>query len=551
MAQPNSSQKLCKEADILLAISAIKSKQIGSTTKAAAVFNVPETSLRRRRDGIPSRRDCQANSKKLTALEEEVIIQYILKLDSRGFSPTLSAVRDMANKLLAERDAGQVGNHWPRNFVKRTPRLTTRFNRPYDRQRALCEDPEVISRWFELVQRTKLAYGICDADTWNFDETGFAMGKITSQLVVTGSERRNRPKAIQPGDREWVTAIAGISSTGSSIPPFIIFAGQYHLSAWYDSDDIPSNWAISVSDNGWTSNELGIQWIQHFIEHTSSTRIGVYQLLILDGHESHNSVEFHDYCENNNIIALCMPAHSSHLLQPLDVGCFSPLKRAYGSQVNRLISSQINHITKLEFLPAFKTAYSLSITESNIRASYRGAGLVPFDPEHVVSKLDVKLRTPTPPVEPSQQPWDPRTPRNLREIELQATLVQNRIIQHQNSSPTATVEQLHYLTKSHFLMAHEITLLRSDVTTLQAANAAASQRKQRKRKRIQKQGTLTKAEGEAINIQNAVDQQLEVEMRQNRGRGGLGKRATPRCKRCKGIGHNSRTCQQDALNTVQ
>jgi hypothetical protein len=57
-----------------------------------------------------------------------VIIRYILDLDSRGFAPTYEAVRDMADKLLAARGAGQVGVHWPRNFVKRTDSLKTSFN---------------------------------------------------------------------------------------------------------------------------------------------------------------------------------------------------------------------------------------------------------------------------------------------------------------------------------------------------------------------------------------------------------------------------------------
>jgi hypothetical protein len=57
-----------------------------------------------------------------------VIISYILSLDQRGFAPTYAAVRDMADKLLAARGAGQVGFHWPRNFVKRIDSLTTRFN---------------------------------------------------------------------------------------------------------------------------------------------------------------------------------------------------------------------------------------------------------------------------------------------------------------------------------------------------------------------------------------------------------------------------------------
>ena len=56
-------------------------------------------------------------------------------------------------------------------------------------------------------------------------------------------------------------------------------------------------------------------------------------LLIIDGHESHKSLAFQDLCEENKIITLCMPPHSSHILQPLDVGCFAPLKRAYSKEI--------------------------------------------------------------------------------------------------------------------------------------------------------------------------------------------------------------------------
>ena len=100
--------------------------------------------LRDRRAGRPARHECQPNSKKLTQLEEEVVVKYIPDIDLRGFAPTYVAVRDMANSLLAARNAGQVGVHWPRNFLKRTDSLTTRFNRAYDRQGALCEDPVLI-----------------------------------------------------------------------------------------------------------------------------------------------------------------------------------------------------------------------------------------------------------------------------------------------------------------------------------------------------------------------------------------------------------------------
>ena len=111
MAQPTSTQLPYNEADILLAISAINQKQIRSVNRAAVTFNVPKTTLRDRRAGKLIRRDCEPKSKKLTKLEEEVIVGYILDLDSRGFAPTLGAVHDMADKLLTARAAGQVGKN--------------------------------------------------------------------------------------------------------------------------------------------------------------------------------------------------------------------------------------------------------------------------------------------------------------------------------------------------------------------------------------------------------------------------------------------------------
>jgi hypothetical protein len=67
------------------------------------------------------------------------------------------------------------------------------------------------------------------------------MGVISLRLVITGSERRSSSwlKAVQPGDREWATVIVAINALGFAIPPFIIIASMYYLSAWYEGNDIP------------------------------------------------------------------------------------------------------------------------------------------------------------------------------------------------------------------------------------------------------------------------------------------------------------------------
>ncbi|KAI8648635.1 hypothetical protein NCS57_01475100 [Fusarium keratoplasticum] len=193
----------------------------------------------------------------------------------------------MANRLLADRDASP-----------------TRFNRKYDYQRAKCEDLTLIREWFALVKNIIAKYGINLANIYNFDETGFMMGLIASGMVVTGAERRGRPKSVQPGNREWVTVIQAINAEGWAIQPFIVVAGQYHLASWYQESNLPGDWAIATTKTGWTDNETGLEWLKHFDRHTKARSTGGYRLLILDGHESHHSTDFETYCEENNIITL-------------------------------------------------------------------------------------------------------------------------------------------------------------------------------------------------------------------------------------------------------
>jgi hypothetical protein len=76
------------------------------------------------------------------------------------------------------------------------------------------------------------------------------------------------------------------------VPPFIIFAGQYYLSAWYEEAEIPRDWVIAVSDNGWTNNKLGVEWLKHFNTHTKTRVVGARRLLILNGYESYHSLKF-------------------------------------------------------------------------------------------------------------------------------------------------------------------------------------------------------------------------------------------------------------------
>lgn len=533
------------EADITMAMEAFNQGQFKSSLAAAQAFKVSHNTLRERRNGRPCRADCTPNSKKLTEIEEMVIIDHALDLDKRGFQLNLDMLRDMADKLLQDRGQRRVGVNWPNRFVQRVPELKMRVNRRYDYQRALNEDPEVIQGWFRLVHNTKAKYGILDEDTYNFDETGFQMGKIGPRMVITGTERRQAPKSIQPGNTEWVTAIVAANARGWPIPPFIILKGAQQYDTWHQSIADRPQWIISVSEKGWTSIEHGFKWLAHFDKHTEASTTGAYRLLIMDGHDSHNSIDFRDYCKEHNIITLCMPPHSSHLLQPLDVGCFGPLKRAYSKEIEGLIRCRINHITKEDFLPAFKAAFDSAITEKNIAGGFRGTGLVPFDPNCAISKLDIRpLRTPKPPLlEPAA--WQSQTPRNRLEVECQTQYVQQRVERHQGSSPTSILEGLASLAKGITSMAHRHSILEIENRELRAANTALTKRKERKRKVIKGASTISISDG----LQLAVRQQERRQLGQIGSAGGGRLRQPRRCGRCREPGHRVETCKMAPIET--
>jgi hypothetical protein len=441
-----------------------------------------------------------------------------------------------------------VGENWVRRLIHRHPHLDTKYSRKYDYQRALCEDPEKISAWFARVQKTINEYGVLDNDIYNFDETGFQMGVASTSKVVTRSDRRNRPVVIQPGNREWATVIECINATGWSVDPMVIFEGKVHISSWYDSSVLPKTWRIGVSDNGWTTDELTFEWLREVFEpQTRNRTVGRYRLLILDGHGSHLTPAFDKFCTEHRILTECMPPHSSHYLQPLDVSCFAVLKRTYGDLVKAMIALGVYHIDKPRFLELFLEARKKTFSEKNIASGFRATGLLPFDPTQVLCRLQTKIRTPSPPPAPNQPPSLPlKTPVNIVELDSLQRKRQREI------SPTD--QALQKIIKGCQMAMHNAVLLQDENSRLRAEHAR--QRKKRARRAfIQTGGTMTIGEGIAhIDASQNAPQKgrgsQEARREVEEGEAGPSdttapkarKRAQPKCSVCGSIEHNARKC---------
>jgi hypothetical protein len=67
--------------------------------------------------------------RKLSDLEKETLLEFIIDLDSRGYLPRLRGIEEMATQLRNNRDASLVDKRWAINFIKEQPDLKTRFQR--------------------------------------------------------------------------------------------------------------------------------------------------------------------------------------------------------------------------------------------------------------------------------------------------------------------------------------------------------------------------------------------------------------------------------------
>lgn len=151
------------------------------------------------------------------------------------------------------------------------------------------------------------------------DETGMltVSNKIPKVLAPKGKKSVSK---IVSGERgQLITAVCCASAAGYFVPPRLIYPrkrGKREL--LFGS---PPGTIMMTSDSGLINSDLFLLWLKHFKKHVKPTREKPV-LLVLDNHTSHITLPAVQFCREQGIHLLSLPPHSSHRLQPLDVGFF-------------------------------------------------------------------------------------------------------------------------------------------------------------------------------------------------------------------------------------
>jgi hypothetical protein len=178
---------------------------------------------------------------------------------------------------------------------------------------------------------------------YNMDEKGFMLGTTGRSKRVFSKrlwQQKRTRQALQDGSREWISILASVCADGTMLSPGIIYEGKSGIQNTWLQDLIPGEHHASFahSASGWSNNNLGLAWLEQVFncetQHKARRR---WRLLILDGHASHLTLDFINFCKSQKILLAVFPPHATHSLQPLDVVLFAPLSRAYSLELQHLL----------------------------------------------------------------------------------------------------------------------------------------------------------------------------------------------------------------------
>lgn len=169
--------------------------------------------------------------------------------------------------------------------------------------------------------------------------------------------------------------------------PTVIFKGQSFREGWFEVPEIPE-WRFTASKKGWTDNELCLEWSENifFLPQTAPIDPHEWKLIFCDGHSSHCSDKFQDIGLMNRVHVVYFPAHTSHILQPLDLVTFSILDLEHSSAMNQLCSLfDSRGICQIHLIQAYKKAHDNAFNYRHSKKAWEVAGIFPFNPEDVIN----------------------------------------------------------------------------------------------------------------------------------------------------------------------
>ncbi|XP_075975831.1 uncharacterized protein LOC142976394 isoform X1 [Anticarsia gemmatalis] len=391
-AQGNMDRKKRKcytNAQVAEALSSIR--QGLSIYQASKQYNVPETTLRSKRDELYENEHC-GKQPVLNLNEERQIVDWVHYLDKCGFPVTKHQLLHTVSKLVENLQRpnpfkdGVPGKKWFSRFMLRHPTVSKCVLQNLPTNRNQVTDVALRS-WFSRVgsyfKDNDLLPVLQDPKRiFNCDETGFFLCPKDKQVLVKKDSKRvyNR---VANDEKECLTVLVNVSADGNVAPPMVLF--PYERLPNNIKSTVPSGWGLGNTESGWMNMESFYEYVANvFYPWLRQQEITLPVALFLDGHTSHISLPLTTFCKEKGIVLVALLPSSTHVLQPLDVAVFRPVKETWRDIVREFREKHKEaKLKRTDFPREVEKCFDRSLKPETIISGFKCCGLYPFDEKNI------------------------------------------------------------------------------------------------------------------------------------------------------------------------
>ena len=277
---------------------------------------------------------------------------------------------------------------WWFSFKKKHSYFSIRRAQGLRISRAHAFNKTIVSHFFNQLEEIYPNINIKDYPQliYNINETGlYSVPSKTNRVSATKGARAVH--SIQVGERgSLTTVIPAISASGECLPPFLIFKGKKPSE---EVNDQLKKHSITVTStkSGYIDSNVFLEFLGHF----QSKRIKIPEkkcILLLDGHNSHFSIEVIEFAMNNDIDMVCLSPHTSHRLQPLNTHFNKVLKNLCGKAMAEFLrSTDSSTLTRTDLVQLFFMVWNdVVVKRGLIVDAFAHCGLYPLNKQAVKEK---------------------------------------------------------------------------------------------------------------------------------------------------------------------
>ncbi|CAH2085284.1 unnamed protein product [Euphydryas editha] len=361
---------------------------------ASKAYNVPQTTLERKVNQARKRENSVMNVKvplgPITTVfskeEEQILVTYLKEMEGRLFGLSTTEFQKLAYELAVRNNKQhkfnnlkeKAGKDWLRGFLKRHPDLSLRKPENTSAARAAEFNRVSVRKFFELLGKTLDDNPFTPDRIYNCDETGVSVVPKSRSRVIAATGKKQVGALTSAERGTTITIEICFNAAGTYLPPMFIYPRKRMKPELLNG--APSNSWAECSDSGWITTDIFLRWFQKFVKLTNASKVNPV-MLILDGHASHTqNLQLIDEARKNGVTIICFPPHTTHKLQPADVGFIRPLSIFYDQAITAWLRSNPGKVvSQFQVAELFGQAFIRAATMPTAINAFKACGISPYN----------------------------------------------------------------------------------------------------------------------------------------------------------------------------